>query len=130
MVQERADSFIETLDNKFRMINRDALLAKFEADHSNRPLVIDFRDKKAFDKSRIKSSLNINLKKLSEELKSIDKNREIIAVCNGSIQSSYAIYYLYLMGFDKVFNLSGGFSGCLKNNYALIEYFEEISREN
>ena len=130
MVQERADSFIDTLDNKFRMINRDDLLAKLEGEHSNRPVVIDFRDKKAFDKSRIKTSLNIDLRNLSEELKTIDKNREIIAVCNGSIQSAYAIYYLYLMGFDKVFNLSGGFSGCLKNDFTLIEYLEEISSKN
>ena len=130
MVQERADSFIETLDNKFRMINRDDLLARHEDEYSDRPIVIDFRDKKAFEKSRIKSSLNVDIKNLPEELKAIDKNREIIAVCNGSIQSAYAIYYLYLMGFDKVFNLSGGFSGCLKNNYALIEYFEGIISEN
>ncbi len=124
---ERADSFLKTLDRKFRMINRDDLLAKVEGGYSEKPIVLDFRDKKAFAKSRIKNSLNIDIKELSEEFKTIDKNRDIIAVCNGSIQSAYAIYYLYLTGFEKVYNLSGGFSGCLKNNYSLIEYFEEIN---
>ena len=112
------------------MINRDDLLAKLKGEYSDKPLVIDFRNKMVFAKSRIKSSINIDIKNLSEVFKVIDKNREIIAVCNGSIQSAYAIYYLYLMGFDKVYNLSGGFSGCLKNNYSLIEYFEEIISEN
>ena len=130
VMNERADLFLKTMDGKFRMINRDDLLTKLEGEHSDKPVVIDFRDGKAFEKSRIKNSLNIDIKKLSEEFKSMDKNRDIIAVCNGSVQSAYAIYYLYLSGFEKVYNLSGGFSGCLKNNYPLIEYFNEISSKN
>ena len=125
MIQKRADSFLETLDNKFRMINRDDLLTKLEEDNSNKALVIDFRDKSVFEKSRIKNSINVDIKKLSHELVGIDKNKEIIAICNGSIQSGYAIFYLYLNGYDKVYNLSGGFSGCIKNNYPLIEYSEQ-----
>ena len=125
-MQNRANSFIETLDGKFRMINRDDLLAKLKGKDSDKTLVIDFRDKSAFVKSRIRGSVNVDIKKLSHELDGIDKNKEIIAVCNGSIQSGYAIFYLYLNGYDKVYNLSGGFSGCIKNNFSLIEFNEEL----
>ena len=121
MTKERANSFLETLDNKFRMINRDDLLAKVAGIDSDNVLIVDFRDKSVFEKNRIKDSVNADIKNLPKELANIDKNKEIIAVCNGSIQSGYAIYYLYLNGFEKVYNLSGGFSGCVKNNFPLLE---------
>lgn len=125
-MHNRANLFIESLDNKFRMISRDDLLVKLHAENSENILIIDFRSPSFFEKSRIKNSINMNIKSLPEEFEFIDKNKEVIAVCNGSIQSSYAIYYLYLNGFNKVYNLSGGFSGCLNNNYPAIEYFEEL----
>jgi rhodanese-related sulfurtransferase len=125
-MQHKANLFIETLDNKFRMISRDDLLVKLRDENTNKPLIIDFRDKSAFEKSRIKESINMDIKLLPKEFHSLDKNKEIIALCNGSIQSSYAIFYLYLNGFDKVYNLSGGFLGCIKNNYPAIEYLEHV----
>ncbi|MDA3894121.1 MAG: rhodanese-like domain-containing protein [Salinivirgaceae bacterium] len=129
-MHNRANLFIESLDNKFRMISRDDLLVKLNDINIENPMIIDFRDKSVFEKSRIKNSINMDIKNLSEEFNYIDKNKEVIAVCNGSMQSSYAIYYLYLNGFDKVYNLSGGFSGCLKNNYPAIEYFEQLHHIN
>lgn len=115
---DRSEEFIETLDNKFRMINRDELLQKYT--EGKPPLIIDFRGSAAFEKSHIKNSINIDIKNLSESIHLFDKNKEIVAVCNGSIQSGYAIYYLYLNGFSRVYNLSGGFSGCEKNNFSLL----------
>jgi rhodanese-related sulfurtransferase len=121
---ERASLFLETLGEKFRMISREQLLKKVKESEHEKPLIIDFRAKLAFQKSRIKNSINMDIKELSKSINMFDKNTEVIAVCNGSIQSAYAIYYLYLNGFENVFNLSGGFSGCLNNNFQLIETSE------
>ncbi len=116
-----AEQFLYTLDNKFRMVSRDDLEKKI-SDQSGAPLlIIDFRSAAAYTKSRITNSINIELKDLPEKISELDKDAEIIAVCNGSIQSAYAIYYLYMNGFKQVFNLAGGFSGCENNNFPLIE---------
>ncbi len=116
-----AEKFLYTLDDKFRMISRDDLEKKLSDQAGALLLIIDFRSAAAFNKSRITNSINIELKNLPEKISELDTNAEIIAVCNGSIQSAYAIYYLYMNGFKQVFNLAGGFSGCVSNNFPLIE---------
>jgi rhodanese-related sulfurtransferase len=116
-----AEKFLYTLDDKFRMISRDDLEKKLSDQAGALLLIIDFRSAAAFNKSRITNSINIELKNLPKKISELDTNAEIIAVCNGSIQSAYAIYYLYMNGFKRVFNLAGGFSGCVSNNFPLIE---------
>lgn len=122
-MNNRALLFLETLDNKFRMITRDDLLRKVEENKDYKPIILDFRGEKSFNKSRIKGSLNIELKNLPNFINNWNKEEEIVTVCNGSIQSGYAIYFLYMIGFENVSNLAGGYSGCEKNNFSLIEKF-------
>ena len=120
-MNNRENLFIQTLDNKFRMISRDELLNKVQKEDLIKPVILDFRGKSAFEKSHIKNSINLDIKDLHNRLYKFSKSSEIVAVCNGSIQSGYAIFYLYMNGFEKVYNLSGGYSGCEKNNFPLLE---------
>jgi rhodanese-related sulfurtransferase len=121
MYSSSAEQFLFTLDDKFRMISRDDLEKKISNQSGSKLLIIDLRSAEAFNISRITKSINIELKELPEKISELDKDAEIIAVCNGSIQSAYAIYYLYMNGFKTVYNLAGGFSGCINNNFPLIE---------
>lgn len=121
---QRANDFLFTMDSKFRMISRDELLKEIEHTSNTQPIIIDLRSSDAFAKARLKGSINIQLDKLPELFHTINKASKIVMVCNGSIQSGYGIYYLYMQGFEDVYNLSGGFSGCENNNYELIEHLK------
>ncbi|MCP4138493.1 MAG: DUF1847 domain-containing protein [bacterium] len=109
-------NFIENLDNSFAMKSPHWLKEKLT---SNDPLtIIDLRGKEAFDKSNIHGSINIPLKELPGNYKDLlpEKNNDIVCLCNGSVQSAYAIMFLYSRGYKKVHNLSGGFSRWEKEN--------------
>jgi len=87
---------------------------------SSAPLsILDLRGSEAFDKSHIDGSINIPLNELPKKFKSIlpDRSVTIVALCNGSVQSAYAIMFLYSRGYKEVYNLSGGFSRWEKDGY-------------
>jgi rhodanese-related sulfurtransferase len=119
MIATRTGKFLEQIDKRFKMITRDEFLKLIDKDDVD---VLDVRDEKAYKKSHIIGSINIVLSELPAKMDRLNPNRTVVAVCNGSIQSAYAIYYLYINGFEKVFNLSGGISGCIENNFSLLKY--------
>jgi len=105
---DKDEEFIASLDSKFNMRPASWLVDQFRSDPT--PLVIDMRGKKAFDEFNVPGSLNIELKDLPgkhEELASY-KNQTVVCLCNGAIQSAYAVMYLHTRGFRHVYNLSGG----------------------
>jgi rhodanese-related sulfurtransferase len=118
MDETRTDKFLKQMDNKFKMITRDELLKTLKQDDVG---VLDVRDPKAYATCHIQNSINIPLSDLPSLIDRLDPNQTVVAVCNGSIQSAYAIYYLYINGFEHVLNLSGGISGCIINNFPLME---------
>lgn len=102
--------FIKNMDNQFRMKTPEWLKNKIE---TGIPLfILDLRGSEAFTASRIAGSINIPLVELPEKFMSIlpDRGATIVALCNGSVQSAYAIMFLYSRGYKEVYNLSGGFS--------------------
>lgn len=108
------EKFIEALDNKFNMRNSQWLSEQLSSD--NPPFILDLRHPDEFEKQHIPGSTNIPLKSLSRQKNQLpgDKTTTIVALCNGGIQSAYAIVYLFSLGFTKVYNLSGGFGSWKK----------------
>jgi len=99
--------FLTSMDKTFRMKSAEWLMEAKEKDNLS---ILDLRAKEAFERNNIKGSINILLKDLPHRFKELDSSKPLIALCNGSVQSAYAIMFLYSVGFKEVFNLSGGFS--------------------
>ena len=111
-------SFIDNLDNSFAM--KPAQWLKDQIDGNIPIAIIDLRNNNAFENSNIPGSINIPLKSLPAMLHILPKNKHqhILCYCNGSVQSAYAIMFLYSRGFINVHNLSGGYGSWqkLENN--------------
>jgi len=75
------------------------------------PAIIDFRAASTYQKGHIEGSLNISLGELPDRVESmVPKSRDVVCVCNGSIQSAMAVVFLRTLGYKSAFNLSGGLS--------------------
>jgi len=109
--------FIKTMDKSFRMKSPDWLLDRIN--NGANTTIIDLRGEKAFTNSRITGSINIPLNELPERygLLPDDRSATIVCACNGSVQSAYAIMFLFSWGYSNVYNLSGGFSSWEKKEY-------------
>ncbi len=112
--------FLNDMDQQFRMKTPDWLKEKII---SGSPLfILDLRGSDAFSKAHIAGSINVPLSSLPEEFKMHlpDRTAAVVAVCNGSVQSAYAIMFLYSRGYREVYNLSGGFSRWEKEGHPVI----------
>jgi len=112
-IQSPEDKFLENLPGNFNLIKIGDFISKLEVQKSPKDLyLLDIRNADAFNKDSIPGSINCSLSALTTRYKQIipDKKKEIIVYCNGGIQSVYAVMYLSLKGYNKVFSLAGGFS--------------------
>ncbi|MBN2716657.1 MAG: DUF1847 domain-containing protein [Deltaproteobacteria bacterium] len=103
-------SFIQNLDDSFAMKSPNWLREQIDTNSGNMEIV-DLRSSAAYEKNHIPGSINIPLRVLPLHAGSLNLRKHIVCVCNGSVQSAYAIMFLYSRGFRNVHNLSGGFSG-------------------
>lgn len=110
------DEFIETfLDSSYGMKSVDWLRGQIAGNQAL--TIVDLRAPKAYARSHIASSINIPLPQLpalyAESLP--DQAATIVCCCNGSVQSAYAIMFLYSKGYRRLANLSGGMSAWEKS---------------
>jgi len=105
---DRISRFLTVMDGSFRMKPPQWVLDTSREGQSL--VIVDVRERSAFEKSRISGSINIPLKELPDlhEKMITDRQATIVCVCNGSVQSAYAIMFLYTRGYEEVYNLSGG----------------------
>ncbi|WP_028973099.1 FAD-dependent oxidoreductase [Spirochaeta cellobiosiphila] len=82
--------------------------------HEEEYLIIDVRSPKDYEKGHISQAINIPLAKLRSQLTSLNPKKEIITHCNKGVTGNAAQNILINNGFDKVYNLSGGYK-----NYSL-----------
>jgi len=73
-------------------------------------VILDIRDKKAFEAGHIVDAVNIPLAKLGERSSELEKFREkpLVVVCNMGQQSGEAVKLLEEKGFTEVSRMSGG----------------------
>jgi len=74
-------------------------------------VVLDVRDPAEFAKGRVLGSKNVPLAELAKRAGDLQKNRSkpLIVVCQSGNRSLGAMAELRKLGFEKVFNLAGGF---------------------
>lgn len=75
--------------------------------------VIDVRANNQYEAGHIEGAVNIPLGELKEKASSLDKNIKYVVHCNKGVSGNAAQNILLNLGFEKVYNLSGGYK-----NYA------------
>lgn len=71
--------------------------------------VIDVRSNKDFEKGHIEGAINIPLANLKEKVKEFSKEQSIVVHCNKGVTGNAAQNLLINLGFNDVYNLSGGY---------------------
>jgi phage shock protein E len=71
---------------------------------NNGAVIIDVRSKEEFSRGHVKSSINIPLDKLGNNLNKIDKNKPVITCCASGSRSAMAKNILKSGGFENVHN--------------------------
>ena len=71
--------------------------------------VIDVRSNKDFEKGHIEGAINIPLGDLSEKISQFPKDQSIVVHCNKGVTGNAAQNLLINLGFNTVYNLSGGY---------------------
>ncbi|OZM58048.1 rhodanese [Lottiidibacillus patelloidae] len=71
---------------------------------------VDVRTPAEYKGRNIKEFINIPLHKLNQELSKLDKNKEVIVICQSGMRSNKASKLLKKNGFKKVTNVKGGMS--------------------
>lgn len=106
-----AADVLRELDNKMGMISQDVLLEWLES--GKRVDIIDLRSIDAWATSHIKGSKQILIQELPDKFDELlpDRNKRVVCICNGSVQSAMAVVFLRTQGYENSYNLSGGFSG-------------------
>jgi CoA-disulfide reductase len=84
----------------------------FELDdlNSDEYTILDVREAEERDLGFVPNSINISVDELRDKLDKLDKNKTIVLYCATGIRAYVATRILLQNGFDKVKNLSGGFT--------------------
>lgn len=72
-------------------------------------MLLDVRGERECSRGMIEGSININLETLRQRLHELDKNKEIVVICQVGFRGYLALNILKQNGFEKVKNLSGGY---------------------
>lgn len=70
--------------------------------------IIDTREPKQYEVSHVEGAINIPHKELREKADSLDKEKLTVTYCNKGVTGNAAQNILINMGFENVYNLSGG----------------------
>ncbi|ENQ3077517.1 rhodanese-like domain-containing protein [Bacillus cereus] len=82
---------------------------KDEMKKKNKQL-IDVRTRGEFRGNHIPGFRNMPLNELIQQANSLDKNKEVIVICQSGMRSKQAAKVLKKMGFKHIINVSGGMS--------------------
>ena len=86
-------------------------------------LIIDVREPKEFERSHIRTAVNIPLSQLRDRLDEIPTDRPVYLHCRSSQRSYNACLCLQAHGFKDVYNISGSYLGI-----SFYEYFNDVTQ--
>jgi CoA-disulfide reductase len=105
----------------------------FELDDLNKDeyTIVDVREAEERDLGFVPNSINISVDELRDNLDKLDKNKTIVLYCATGIRAYVATRILLQNGFNKVKNLSGGFTTYSDVNFDLKDspVAGEVSKE-
>lgn len=93
-----------------KMMNYDITLDELKKMKKNGAIIIDVRNKRAYEEGHIEGSINIPEYEINSSFCNMikDKNTKIIIYCSSGYRSIIAYKKLKKMGYNKVYNLYGG----------------------
>lgn len=105
------------LNGDFKQVRVDQVRDLVE----NGEYIIDVREKKEYEVGHIKGAVNIPLSEIRDRIIEIPKDRNVYLHCRSGQRSYNATLILQHLGFDNIYNVSGGFMGI-----SFYEYFNDI----
>jgi NADPH-dependent 2,4-dienoyl-CoA reductase/sulfur reductase-like enzyme/rhodanese-related sulfurtransferase len=94
------------IEKKNKLITPKELTEKLE--RGEKIQVIDTRASKQYNVSKVENAINIPLDELREKCRELDFNLPTVTYCNGGVTGNAAQNVLRNLGFNDIFNLSGG----------------------
>lgn len=76
--------------------------------HKKNNQCIDVRTPSEFRGNHIQGFRNIPLNELMQKVNHLDKNKEVIVICQSGMRSKQAVKMLKKLGFQHITNVSGG----------------------
>lgn len=100
----------EMLDSAFKKFSSISPLIAVTQMNSDETIVVDVREEHEYNKGHIENAINAPFGKFDENIKKLEahKNTPVIVVCQTGTRSAPACKKLCKVGFEKVFNLTGG----------------------
>jgi rhodanese-related sulfurtransferase len=86
-----------------------------------KPLVVDVREPDEFEAGHIAGAQLAPLATVAEDLRSVDRNREIVLVCRSGNRSGKAQRALAARGFTSMRNMTGGMIAWEKRGYPVVK---------
>ncbi|MEF1311514.1 FAD-dependent oxidoreductase [Vibrio mytili] len=87
-------------------------------------LIVDVREADEYELSHIKGALNLPLSEIRDRTDELPKDQPIYVHCRSGQRSYNAVLALQKMGFEEVYNISGGFMGL-----SFYEYFNDVTTD-
>ncbi|MEZ2717486.1 FAD-dependent oxidoreductase [Niallia circulans] len=94
------------IEKKNKLITPQELTERIEKGEAIQ--VIDTRSPKQYEVSKVETAINIPLGKLRDKCKELDPNLPTVTYCNGGVTGNAAQNVLRNLGFNDIYNLSGG----------------------
>ncbi|MGF1822732.1 FAD-dependent oxidoreductase [Vibrio splendidus] len=87
-------------------------------------LIVDVREAYEYEESHIKGAINLPLSEIRDRTDELPKGQPIYVHCRSGQRSYNAVLALKQMGFEDVYNVSGGFMGL-----SFYEYFNDVTTD-
>jgi rhodanese-related sulfurtransferase len=81
---------------------------KARIDRGDSPLILDVREMEEVALAPFPDAVHIPMGEIPVRLSELDPEREVVVVCHHGIRSAQVAGYLSGIGFQMVFNLTGG----------------------
>ena len=83
----------------------------------NKEFLLDVREEYEYQDGHIKEAINIPLREILEKKDILPKDKDIYVYCRSGHRSADAVNFLKSLGFEKVYNVDGGFIDISFNEY-------------
>ena len=83
----------------------------------NKEFLLDVREEYEYQNGHIKGAVNLPLREILSQKDALLKDRDIYVYCRSGHRSADAVNFLKSLGFDKVYNIEGGFIDISFNEY-------------
>lgn len=104
---------------KFKNIEPKEAFSIFEESENNSDnVILDVRTPEEYSEGHVANSklINVQSANFEDEISKLDKNKTYFVYCKSGVRSNKASNIMSNLGFEKIYNIIGGFEGWKMNN--------------